>query len=82
MISERFSTNPAGFNKFGRGRRIDLANSDGMTQNLSLYFMNLTYSYVMHKIRCFTEESLPALVYFRLHFASDLVTEYVCFFYF
>ena len=31
MISEKFSTNPENFNKFGRGRRIDLANSDGMT---------------------------------------------------
>ena len=32
MISEKFSTNPESFNKFGRGRRIDLANSGGMTQ--------------------------------------------------
>ena len=31
MISEKFSTNPESFNKFGRGRRIDLANSGGMT---------------------------------------------------
>ena len=32
MISEKFSTNPESFNKFGRGRRIDLADSGGMTQ--------------------------------------------------
>ena len=31
MISEKISTNPESFKKFGRGRRIDLANSDGMT---------------------------------------------------
>ena len=31
MISEKFSTNSESFNKFGRGRQIDLANSDGMT---------------------------------------------------
>ena len=32
MISEKFSTNPESFNGFGRGRRIDLAISGGMTQ--------------------------------------------------
>ena len=32
MISKKFSTNPESFNKFGRGRRMDLARSDGMTQ--------------------------------------------------
>ena len=32
MISEKFSTNSESINKFGRDRRIDLANSDEMTQ--------------------------------------------------
>jgi hypothetical protein len=31
MISEKFSTNPESFIKFGRGRRIDLATSHGNT---------------------------------------------------
>ena len=31
MISKKFSTNPESFNEFGRGRRIDLAISGGMT---------------------------------------------------
>ena len=34
MTSEKFSTNPESFNKFGRGRQIDLVNSDGMTHIL------------------------------------------------
>ncbi len=31
MISEKFSTNPESFIKFGRGRRIDLINPHGYT---------------------------------------------------
>ena len=42
IISENFSTNPESFNKFGRGRRIDLANSDGMTlYHFIMVFQNL-----------------------------------------
>ena len=33
MISAKFSTNPENFNEFGRGRRMDLATSGGMTQH-------------------------------------------------
>ncbi|CAF3896749.1 unnamed protein product, partial [Rotaria sp. Silwood1] len=36
MISKKFSTNPESFNEFGRGRRIDLARSGGMTHKLFL----------------------------------------------
>ena len=36
IISEKFSTNPESFNGFGRGRRIDLAISDGMAHYSTL----------------------------------------------
>jgi hypothetical protein len=35
MISEKFSTNPESFIKFGRGHRIDLATSHGNTHILT-----------------------------------------------
>ena len=46
MISEKFSTDPESFNKFGRGRRIDLANSGGMAlnqENLTYYEVDICY---------------------------------------
>ncbi len=36
MLSEKFSTNPEGFIKFGRGRRVDLATSHGYTHIRSM----------------------------------------------
>ena len=40
MLSERRSTNPESFSKFGRGRRMNLATSYGHTHNalLSMYY--------------------------------------------
>ena len=50
MISEKFSTNPESFNKFGRGRGIDLVNSGGMAHKLDS--QAILSSYYSMKAKC------------------------------
>ena len=46
MSSEKFSTNPENFKEFGRGRRMDLATSGGMTLILPLKFLFSSYALI------------------------------------